>query len=72
MTPASRQRRWLEFALSLAAFAVLANGPSAGAHEARPAYLELTETSPDRYDVVWRTPVTAGMRLPVVLQLPEA
>ena len=41
------------------------------AHEARPAYLELTETLPDRYDVVWRTPVSAGQRLPVVLQLPD-
>ena len=41
------------------------------AHEARPAYLELTETVPDRYDVVWRTPVSAGQRLPVVLQWPE-
>ena len=41
------------------------------AHEARPAYLELTETLPDRYDVVWRTPVSSGQRLPVVLQLPN-
>lgn len=71
MTPASRRSWWLEFALSLAALAVLAHGPSAAAHEARPAYLELTETASDRYDVVWRTPVTAGMRLPVVVQLPE-
>ena len=51
--------------------ALLALGPTASAHEARPAYLELTETLPDRYDVVWRTPVLAGMRLPVVLQLPD-
>ena len=42
----------------------------ASAHEARPAYLALTETAPDRFDVVWRTPVVSGMRLPVVLQLP--
>jgi hydrogenase/urease accessory protein HupE len=40
------------------------------AHEARPAYLEVTETARGRYDVVWRTPVLAGMRLPVRLELP--
>jgi hydrogenase/urease accessory protein HupE len=45
--------------------------PSCLAHETRPAYLEIKETSPDHYDVVWRTPVNAGMRLPIVLQLPS-
>jgi hypothetical protein len=39
-------------------------------HEARPAYLELAETAPGRYSVSWRTPVLAGMRLPVALRLP--
>ena len=41
------------------------------AHEARPAYLELKETAPGKFDVLWRTPVLAGMRLPVLLQMPE-
>jgi hypothetical protein len=50
---------------------LLAHVLHANAHEARPAYLALTETAPDRFDVVWRTPVVSGMRLPVVLQLPE-
>jgi hydrogenase/urease accessory protein HupE len=45
--------------------------PSCLAHETRPAYLEIKETSPDHYEVVWRTPVNAGMRLPIVLQLPS-
>jgi hypothetical protein len=47
--------------------------PVAGAwgHESRPAYLEITETSPGRYDVLWRTPRLAGMPLPVVLKLPD-
>ncbi len=44
---------------------------AARAHEVRPAYLEITETAPERYAVLWRTPVTAGMRLPVVLRFPE-
>jgi len=54
--------------LAIAGAALVAHHPSAIAHEARPAYLELTETLPDRYDVVWRTPVSAGQRLPVALQ----
>jgi hydrogenase/urease accessory protein HupE len=41
------------------------------AHETRPAYLELQETAPGRFDVLWRTPVLAGMRLPVALKLPD-
>jgi hydrogenase/urease accessory protein HupE len=43
----------------------------AWAHEARPAYLDLRETAPGQYSVLWRTPVLAGMRLPVVLQFPD-
>lgn len=45
--------------------------PAARAHEVRPAYLELKETAPGQFSVLWRTPVLAGMRLPVVLKLPE-
>lgn len=41
------------------------------AHDARPAYLEVRQTSPTRYDLLWRIPVTAGMPLPVMLRLPE-
>ncbi len=46
-------------------------GGAAHAHESRPAYLELRETAPGRFDVLWRTPVLAGTRLPVVLQIPD-
>lgn len=49
---------------------MLAHVAGARAHESRPAYLEISETSPDRYDVLWRTPVLSGMRLPVGLKLP--
>ncbi len=41
------------------------------AHEARPAYLEIKETAPGQFSVLWRTPVLAGMRLPIVLKLPD-
>jgi hydrogenase/urease accessory protein HupE len=45
--------------------------PPAQAHDARPAYLEIKETAAGRYSILWRTPVLAGMRLPVVLSLPD-
>jgi hypothetical protein len=44
---------------------------TAQAHEIRPAYLEIKETAPGQFNVLWRTPVMAGMRLPVVLQMPD-
>ncbi|MGJ7508660.1 HupE/UreJ family protein [Variovorax sp. GT1P44] len=44
---------------------------TAQAHDSRPAYLEITETAQGRYDVLWRTPLTAGARLPVELQFPD-
>ena len=60
-------------ALVLVASIISAFAPVASfAHEARPAYLELKETAPGQFDVLWRTPVLSGMRLPVVLQMPEA
>ena len=41
------------------------------AHEVRPAYLEITETVPGQISVLWRTPVLAGMRLPIALKIPN-
>ncbi|WP_331372386.1 HupE/UreJ family protein [Sinorhizobium chiapasense] len=43
----------------------------AAAHEIRPAYLQIDQTGPTRYSVMWRTPLLSGTRLPVVLQFPE-
>jgi hydrogenase/urease accessory protein HupE len=43
---------------------------TAFAHEARPAYLEINQIGTDRYDMLWRTPVLSGLRLPVALRLP--
>lgn len=40
------------------------------AHEARPCYLELKETAPGQFEVLWRTPVLAGMHLPIALRFP--
>lgn len=54
------------------AFAALSLFQSATAHEARPAYMQLTEIAPQRYQIVWRTPVLSGMRLPVALRFPAS
>ena len=55
---------WFALCLSILA-------PPLQAHESRPAYLEITEVSSGRYALIWRTPVLAGMPLPVALRLPE-
>lgn len=56
----------------VAAFVASAAAARVLAHEARPGYLEVKETAPGRYDLLWRTPVLSGMRLPVVLQVPSS
>ena len=65
---ASKQRCLWRVVIFL--FASLLAVPTTRAHEARPAYLEIKETSPNQFSVLWRTPVLAGMRLPVVLTMP--
>ena len=52
-------------------FVLLGAMPAAQAHESRPAYLEIKESAPGQYTVLWRTPVLAGRRLPLLLSLPE-
>ncbi|HET9068332.1 MAG TPA: HupE/UreJ family protein [Amaricoccus sp.] len=59
--------RTLLLALTLA---LLSTG--ARAHEVRPAYLQIDQSGPDRYTVIWRTPLLSGAPLPVVLTLPAA
>jgi hydrogenase/urease accessory protein HupE len=53
-------------------FAILIAPRAAQAHEARPAYLEIKETAPASFSLLWRTPVMAGTRLPIVLTIPDA
>lgn len=58
--------------LTLSLFlATLSLTSSVIAHESRPAYLEIKETAPGQYSVLWRTPVLSGMRLPLVLKIPD-
>jgi hydrogenase/urease accessory protein HupE len=57
--------RALLFALLLAATAAIA-------HEVRPAYLEIRQTSPDAYAVLWKVPARGeGLRLAIRPLLPE-
>ncbi len=58
------------FRAILALLAALFLATGAEAHEVRPAYLQIDQTGPDRYAVIWRTPQLSGMPLPVVLALP--
>ena len=51
--------------------AVMVWTSQAWSHEARPAFLEIKEIAAGRYDVLWRTPVLVGMRLPVILKFPD-
>lgn len=54
--------------LGLLAIALLAL-PS-GAHETRPAYLELREAEPQCYDVLWKVPAVGDMRLGIYVEFP--
>jgi len=67
MTDLKQRRLWLVAIFLLASLLAV---PTTRAHEARPAYLEIKETSPNQFSVLWRTPVLAGMRLPVALTMP--
>jgi hydrogenase/urease accessory protein HupE len=57
-------------ALSLAGQLVLAL--SAQAHELRPAYLEMRETVPETFSVLWRVPARGDLRLALDVRLPAS
>jgi hypothetical protein len=68
----SRVTKRLRCLLAGLMLAVLVPVSAAWAHEVRPAYLETKETGPGHFSVLWRTPLLSGMRLPVVLKLPDS
>jgi hydrogenase/urease accessory protein HupE len=43
---------------------------AASAHEVRPAYLDLREVEPDRFDAMWKVPARGDMRLALYVALP--
>lgn len=60
-------------ALALCWLAIAWLGSSADAHEIRPSYLELTQTSEECYDVLWKVPAAGDtMRLGLHLRFPDA
>ena len=71
MNEAIRHPAWCYRLLINLFLGTIAFASAANAHESRPAYLEIDETAPGRYDVIWRTPVYAGMRLPIALKFSE-
>jgi len=42
------------------------------AHEVRPAYLQISEIAPSKYDILWKTPAQGDMRLALNVILPPA
>ena len=59
--------RWL-LALLISFFATTG---VLSAHEIRPAYLQIDQVGHNRFSVLWRTPILAGMRLPVLLKFSD-
>jgi len=51
-------------------FAVVA--PRAFAHEVRPAYLQMRQTAPETYDILWKVPGQGDLRLGIYVELPVA
>lgn len=56
-------------ALCLVLVAVVAGVPQAQAHEVRPALVQIRETGPRAYEVVWKRPVVGDMALRLVPHL---
>lgn len=63
----SAASRWL-----LLAWLVLALAPFARAHEVNPAYLDIQETAPGQYSILWKQPIKDGRRLKIDPVFPEA
>ncbi len=59
--------------MGLLILVLLAAFPMAGsAHELRPAYLDLREVQPGRFDAMWKVPARGDMRLALYVMLPES
>ncbi len=56
--------------LTLAIVALLASACLASAHEVRPAFLEVRETAPGSYDLMWKVPARGDLRLALEVELP--
>lgn len=61
----------MTLARAVAFVLLLALAADAGAHEVRPAYLRIQQTTPESFDLLWRVPARGQMRLALYVQLPE-
>jgi len=41
------------------------------AHEVRPAYLRIQQSTPEQFDVLWRVPARGNLRLGIYVEMPE-
>jgi hypothetical protein len=57
--------------LAATALLLLGLSPLASGDEIRPAYLQVRETGPDNYELLWKVPARPGMRLGIYVVLPE-
>jgi hydrogenase/urease accessory protein HupE len=57
--------------LTLACLVEVIAALPAAAHELRPAYLDMRETAPDEFAVVWKVPALGEMRLGLYMRLPD-
>jgi hydrogenase/urease accessory protein HupE len=60
------------FARILLLFSIAVAAAPAFSHELRPAFLQINEVEPSRYDVLWKTPAQGDMRLALNVILPSA
>ena len=61
--------RWGRAVAGLVLAAMLFGAGLASAHEVRPALIQITETAPGRYDVVWKQPMVGDMTIHLVPHL---
>lgn len=63
--------RALARALALAFGLALAGAPAAPAHEARPGFLELRETGPQTYSLLWKKPTGGEIEIQIAPVMPD-
>lgn len=57
--------------LAYAVIIAFATCGAANAHETRSAYLEMTQTGAETYDIFWRVPARGDLRLGIYVRLPD-
>lgn len=68
-----RVSRWWLLIPALTLFGMISFGALAEAHESRPAYLELKQTTADTFDLLWKVPAVGdNLRLGLYVHLPDS